>query len=107
MLTSQPDAQARTITPPLKSFAQPLTPPLTDKKPFTGASRVIAHFREIQAGRDTGHGPWKVFRLAKGEFDEIERRLQQDNELLRFVKYKLRLVRREPRDGVTTAKGYR
>ncbi|KAF7513922.1 hypothetical protein GJ744_006536 [Endocarpon pusillum] len=82
--------QHQHVTPPSSFTNQPLTPPLTDKTPFTTALRVIALFRQIQAGRDTKQRPWTVFQLAPGEYDEIESTLQQDDELSRFVDAKIR-----------------
>ncbi|KAF2804388.1 uncharacterized protein BDZ99DRAFT_397834 [Mytilinidion resinicola] len=91
MATSQADiTQHRHVTPPSRSTNQPLTPPLTDKKPFTEAPRVIAQFRQIQAGRDTGREPWKEFELAQGEYDQIEMTLQQDDVLSGYVEDKIR-----------------
>lgn len=59
MSTSQPNVtQHRHVTPPSRSTNQPLTPPLTDKKPFTEASCVIALFRRAQAGSYTEQEPW-------------------------------------------------
>lgn len=93
MSTLQPNVtQYRHVTPPSRSGDQPLTPPLTDKKAFTQAPRVIALFRPIQAGRDTGGEPWKEFQLVPGEYDQIERTLQQDDELSGYVNNKIRLV---------------
>ncbi|KAF1992951.1 hypothetical protein P154DRAFT_451502 [Amniculicola lignicola CBS 123094] len=91
MSTSQADiTQHRNVTPPSRSTNQPLTPPLTDKKLFTEAPRVLAQFRHIQAGRDTGREPWKEFKLAQGEYEQIERALQKDKVLLGFVEDKIR-----------------
>ncbi|KAH8707181.1 hypothetical protein GQ44DRAFT_715903 [Phaeosphaeriaceae sp. PMI808] len=53
------------ITPPQSIKEPPLTPPSTDKKPTAGACRVIALFRQIQAGRNTGDDPWIEFQLAQ------------------------------------------
>ena len=78
------------VTPPSSFTQQPLTPPPTDKKHFTEAPRVIAHFRHIQAGRDTGGEPWKEFQLVQGEYDQIERTLQQDDVLSGYVDDKIR-----------------
>jgi hypothetical protein len=77
-------------TPP-SSFAQPpLTPPPTDEKPFVQAPRVIAFFKDIQAGRHINQHPWSEFSLGPGEYDKIEHLLNQDEELLGFVKDKIR-----------------
>jgi hypothetical protein len=53
--------QDQHVTPPSSFTQQPLTPPPTDKKHFTEAPRVIAHFKDIKAGRDTGDEPLKEF----------------------------------------------
>jgi hypothetical protein len=82
--------QHQHITPPSSFTNQPLTPPLTDKRPFTGPFHVIALFRQIQAGRNTKQGTWIEFRLTQGEYDEIESTLQQDDVLSGFVKDKIR-----------------
>lgn len=90
MSTSQPNVtQHQHVTPPSRSTSQPLMPPLTDKKPFTEAPRVIALFRRAHAGKYT-EKPWIEFQLAKGEYDQIEGTLQQDAELLGFVRDKIR-----------------
>ncbi|KAI9853397.1 MAG: hypothetical protein M1813_002235 [Trichoglossum hirsutum] len=78
------------ITPPSNFVNPPLTPPPTDKKPFTQASRVIALFKLIEAGRHIGQHPWTEFQLTRGEYDEIEHRLEQDEWLWGFVKDKIR-----------------
>lgn len=78
------------VTPPSSFINQPLTPPLTDKRPFAGALRVISLFRKIQAGRDTKQGPWIEFQFAQGEYDELESTLQQDDVLWGFVKDMIR-----------------
>ncbi|ORY01189.1 hypothetical protein BCR34DRAFT_575120 [Clohesyomyces aquaticus] len=78
------------ITPLLSFVDQPLTPPRTDEKPFTQAHRVIALFEAIRAGRHTNQGPWREFLLAPGEYDELVRLLGQNEELLGYVKDKIR-----------------
>ncbi|KAI9759545.1 MAG: hypothetical protein M1840_003257 [Geoglossum simile] len=78
------------ITRPSSFVGPPLTPPPTDKKPFTQASRVIALFKLIEAGRHIGQHPWTEFQLTRGEYDEIEHRLEQDEWLWGFVKDKIR-----------------
>lgn len=80
------------ITPPSSVIKLPLTRPLTDKKPFAEVTRVIALFRDRRAGRDIKQGPWIEFQLAQGEYDEIERRLEQDEALWGYVKDKIRWV---------------
>jgi hypothetical protein len=84
--------QEQHVTPPSSFTQPPLTPPPTDKKHFTEAPRVIAHFRHIQAGRETGGGPLKVFQLVQGEYEHIERTLRQDDVLWGFVDDKIRFV---------------
>ncbi|KAI2479408.1 hypothetical protein Ptr902_08673 [Pyrenophora tritici-repentis] len=91
MSTSQADvAQHQHVTPPPSLTDQPLTPPLTDKKPFAGALHVIALFREIQEGRNTTRDTQIEFELAEGEYDHIERTLQQDHVLWGYVQDKIR-----------------
>ncbi|KAH0558348.1 hypothetical protein GP486_004996 [Trichoglossum hirsutum] len=77
------------ITPPSSFIDPPLTPSPTDKV-FTQAPRVIALFRLIKSGRHVGLHPWTEFQLARGEYSEIERRLEQDECLWGFVKDKIR-----------------
>ncbi|KAF2176017.1 hypothetical protein K469DRAFT_743120 [Zopfia rhizophila CBS 207.26] len=78
------------ITPPSSFVDAPLTPPPTDEKAFTKAPRVIALFKDIEAGRLIKQSPWTVFQLAQGEYDEIERRIGQDELLCGYVKDKIR-----------------
>ncbi|KAF2788691.1 hypothetical protein K505DRAFT_366255 [Melanomma pulvis-pyrius CBS 109.77] len=78
------------ITPPLSFVDPPLTPPPTDEKTFTQAPRVIALFKDIEAGKSVKQPPWTVLQLARGEYDEIERRLEQDELLCGYVKDKIR-----------------
>jgi hypothetical protein len=80
------------ITPPSSFAGRPLTPPPTDEKPFTQAPRVIALFWDIRVGRHTRQGPWREFKLAAGEYDEIERQLSRDTALSGYVKDKIRCV---------------
>jgi hypothetical protein len=69
-----------------------LTPPPTDEKPFAQAPRVIALFRDIQAGRHSKQGAWREFQLAAGEYEEIEHQLGLDTALSGHVKDKIRCV---------------
>ena len=78
------------ITPPESFIEPPLTPPPTDEKPYTQAARVIALFNEIKAGSYIRETPWLVFQLQRGEFDEIEHLLEQDQSLWGFVQDKIR-----------------
>jgi hypothetical protein len=93
MSTSQARvAQHQRVTPPQSLIKQPLTPPSTDKKLFAGALRVIALFKDIQQGRHTTRDTQIEFKLAEGEYDYIERTLQQDDELWGFAQNKIRFV---------------
>jgi hypothetical protein len=93
MSTSQtPLNEHQHITPPSSFVDAPLTPPPTDEKAFTQAPRVIALFKDIQAGRHIKQHPWTEFQLARGEYDEIECRLRRDESLLGYVKDKIRCV---------------
>ncbi|KAH8722734.1 hypothetical protein GQ44DRAFT_729367 [Phaeosphaeriaceae sp. PMI808] len=78
------------IPPPSSSADLPLTSPLTDEKPFAQAPRVIALFHEIETRKHGSRGPWNEFQLVEGEYDKIMRLLNQDEELLGFVKHKLK-----------------
>ncbi|KAL9620567.1 MAG: hypothetical protein Q9160_004928 [Pyrenula sp. 1 TL-2023] len=86
--------QHQQITPPQRFTNSPLTPPSTDEKEkekaFKQASRVIAHFKARELGKGIDHLPWTEFQLVRGEYREIERRLEQDMVLLGYVKHKLR-----------------
>ncbi|CAI6342366.1 unnamed protein product [Periconia digitata] len=82
--------QYQDTTPPTSFAEQPLTPPPTDEKQFAHAHRVISLFREIRAGRHIERGPWTEFWLVKGEYDEIQRLLQKDEDLWGYVKDKIR-----------------
>lgn len=89
MSISQADVMKhQNVTPPPRFTDQSLTPPLTDKKPFAVAHRVVALFRHIYAGskRDAE----TEFQLADGEYDQIQSTVQQDNELSGFVDNKIR-----------------
>ncbi|KAF2229878.1 hypothetical protein EV356DRAFT_561859 [Viridothelium virens] len=91
MSMSETDAtQHQQVTPPSNFTNQPLTPPSIDKKPLGGPLRVIAFFRQIQAGRSFEQGTWIEFQLARGEYEEIESTLQQDDVLGGYVKDKIR-----------------
>ncbi|KAF1841541.1 uncharacterized protein K460DRAFT_388461 [Cucurbitaria berberidis CBS 394.84] len=91
MSTSQGGvAQHQHVTQPPSTTDQPLTPLLTDKKPFAGALRVIALFRDIQAGRITKRDTQVEFQLAEGEYGHIERTLRRDDVLSGYVQDKIR-----------------
>jgi hypothetical protein len=78
------------VTPPPRFPNQPPTPPLTDKKPFAEAPRVLALFRRIQAGNYIEQGTVRDFELAQGEYDHIESTLQQEEVLPGYVKNRIR-----------------
>ncbi|KAF2788653.1 hypothetical protein K505DRAFT_255056 [Melanomma pulvis-pyrius CBS 109.77] len=78
------------VTPPPRFTDQPLTPPLTDKKPFAVAHRVIALFRQIYAKSDAERDARTEFQLADGEYDQIQSTLQQDDVLSGYVDEKIR-----------------
>lgn len=80
------------ITPPSSFVGAPLTPPPTDEKTCTQAPRILALFKDIQAGRHINQNPWTEFQLAPGEYDELERRLRRDEWLFGYVKDKIRCV---------------
>lgn len=91
MSTSRDDlTRHRHVTPPSIFKGQPLTPPLTVEKLYTEAPRIIALFRQIQAGRATAGEPLKEFQLVQGEYEQIERTLLQDNVLSGHVRDKIR-----------------
>ncbi len=80
------------ITPPSNFADAPLAPPPTDEKAFTQAPRVIALFKDIQAGRHINQAPWAHFQLARGEYDEIEREVERDESLFGYINDKIRFV---------------
>jgi hypothetical protein len=67
-----------------------LTPPPTDEKQSPQVSRVLALFKQRQTGRHNRRDPWIELQLAEGEYDEVERQLQQDESLWEYVKDKIR-----------------
>jgi hypothetical protein len=67
-----------------------LTPPSTNKKAFVQAPRILALFKDREAGRDTKQQPWTEFQLAEGEYHELERQLKRDESLFGFVQDKIR-----------------
>ena len=79
---------------PLNVTNTPLTLLPIREKAFVQAPQVIALFKEIQAGRHIDRDPWTCFQLVRGEYDEIERRIRQDDDLFGFVKDKIRCVGR-------------
>jgi hypothetical protein len=78
------------ITPPTSFTNEPLTPPLTDKRPLATALRVIELFRQIRAGRKPKQGTLVEFQLEQAGYDAIESSLQQDDALSGYVKDKIR-----------------
>lgn len=70
-------------------------PPSTDEKQekhFAQAPRVIAFFREIKAGTYTTERSWIELQLVPGEYEEIERQLERDEDLWGVVQDKIRCV---------------
>jgi hypothetical protein len=80
------------ITPPSSFVSAPLTPPPTNEKAFTQAPRLIALFKDIEAGKYIKEHPWTEFQLSQGEYDDIERQLRRDEALFGYVKDKIRCV---------------
>ncbi|KAF2191675.1 hypothetical protein K469DRAFT_804342, partial [Zopfia rhizophila CBS 207.26] len=77
---------------PPSSFVAPLTPPSTDERTLTQAPRVIALFKDIEAGKHIKQILWTSFQFSQGEYDEIERRLRRDESLFGHVNDKIRHV---------------
>lgn len=75
-------------TPPSSFVDTSLTPSPTDK--FTQVHQVLALFATIQGGRQRREKPWNEFQLIPGEYEEIERQLEQDETLWGYVKDKIR-----------------
>jgi hypothetical protein len=90
-MSQAPLKERKNITPPSSFRGTPLTPPPTDEKAFTPVTRVLAIFRGIKAGGFKSP-LWIVIQLALGEYDEIERRLKQEESLWGYVKDKIRWV---------------
>jgi hypothetical protein len=67
-----------------------LAPPSTNKQAFVQAPRILALFKDREAGRGTKQQPWTEFQLAEGEYDELERQLKRDESLFGFVQDKIR-----------------
>lgn len=78
------------ITPPSSLVDAPWTPPPTDEKAFKQASRVIALFKDIEAGRYIWDQPWTEFQLVGGEYEELRRQLRRNESLFGFVEDKIR-----------------
>ncbi|KAK7189311.1 hypothetical protein DPSP01_012985 [Paraphaeosphaeria sporulosa] len=81
---------AQYVTPP-SSFIGPPTPPATEER-FPQAERILAHFKDIQSGRQRLCREQRriQFWLVDGEFDEIVRRLEGNPDLNGYVKDKVR-----------------
>ena len=73
------------ITPP-SSFVDPPS----EEKSFIQAARVLQLLRDRKAGKSITRDPWTCFRLLKGEYDEIRRRVDQDKSLRAYVEDKIR-----------------
>jgi len=84
--------QNHNTTPPSSFAKHPLTPPPTHEKQFARVRRVLTLFEAIRDGSHAGKIPWREFQLAEGDYDEIGRRLKQDEALSGYVKDKIRLV---------------
>lgn len=91
MSTPQTFMKQEPSTTPPSSFAEhPLTPPPTEEKRFFQVPRVLRLFTDIRAGKHIYQGPWIEFKLAEGEYNEIERQLRQNEALSGFTKDKIR-----------------
>ncbi|CAI6336750.1 unnamed protein product [Periconia digitata] len=80
------------ITPPssVSEEHQLPSPPSTGGKLSCQAKAVLAQFKQRYAGESADEDPWKEYQLDAGDYDEIERRLQLDENLLAFVENKIR-----------------
>jgi hypothetical protein len=76
-------------TPP-PTDEETLTQSPQDKNAFTQVARVLTIFRLRMAGKDLDESDWREFRLADGEFEELESRLKQNESLFVFEEDKLR-----------------
>ncbi|EMD86585.1 hypothetical protein COCC4DRAFT_200428 [Bipolaris maydis ATCC 48331] len=91
MAMSQADlARRQEVTPPPSSTQRPLTPPPTDEKPFQTAERVIDLCKRIRAGKDTNQDLDVLFKLEKPEYEYLNEKLEQDDELWDYIQDKIR-----------------
>lgn len=67
-----------------------VTPPLTDERPFPQAARVLRLFRSRKDGRPVTDKPWLRLQLVPGEYEEIQRRTEQNESLQSYVEDKIR-----------------
>ncbi|KAH7119556.1 hypothetical protein B0J11DRAFT_63671 [Dendryphion nanum] len=87
--TQRSTTQCQNNTPP-SSFSNPLTPPPTDEKRFARVHRILKLFENIRAGQHSSQQAEIDFQLTDGDYLEIRRRLDEDDELSRFVENKIR-----------------
>jgi hypothetical protein len=80
-------------TPPESFVNGPPTPPLTDSKPSNRIEQVLHIIRRRKAGRVDAwfDQPWYSIRLQAGEYEEIQRLLEADEDLWGFYEDKVRL----------------
>ncbi|KAK5012936.1 hypothetical protein LTR16_001959 [Cryomyces antarcticus] len=75
--------------PPVSYVNPPLTPPTSDTSSFQVA-RVLRLFRSRQDGRLITKQPWTQIQLAPGEYEDIERRIEEDESFHAYVENKIR-----------------
>ncbi|ELR06578.1 hypothetical protein VC83_06264 [Pseudogymnoascus destructans] len=77
-------------TPPESFTSAPLTPPPTDDKSTSPASRIIREIRNQQEGRKLTSIPWASYNLDVEGYEDLLLRLQVDESLCGFAQHKLR-----------------
>lgn len=78
--------QDQEIALPSTMARHPLTLPPTGERQFPQVPRVLALFKQKEAGQHSKREPWTDFQVVGGYYDEIERRLKQDTASSGFVK---------------------
>ncbi|KAK4978308.1 hypothetical protein LTR66_008755 [Elasticomyces elasticus] len=68
----------------------PLTPPPTSDKSSSHVARVLRLFRSCQDGRPITKEPWTQIQLAPGKYEDIERRIEEDESIHAYVENKIR-----------------
>ncbi|KAK4981952.1 hypothetical protein LTR66_009577 [Elasticomyces elasticus] len=76
--------------PPTSYVNPPLTPPSTSDISSSQVARVLRLFRSRQDGRPITEEPWTQIQLAPGEYEDIERRMKEDELFHAYVENKIR-----------------
>ncbi len=62
------------------------------QKGFDQIPQIIAIFEEREAGKIFNTNEWIEFQLVQGEYEELQRRLERNEELFGYVQDKIRSV---------------